>query len=302
MNLPPKRIEIMKLLHRYPILRAGQIRDRLLPKDDGANTRAHLRKCVAAEPVRKYQPRIVDPLSGSVAPPVYTLTCKGGSVLAALTGEPRFLIKAEPSFSSWMSVNHWCSLSALAMILDDAFAGKDYVRLTAMHFEHEVVDAGAKEPSKRYLLHTTVAERLYFCPDLAIETEARGYRRAWFIEYETGSDTPARVAAKKHKGVAGLVAAGAFKKAFPAARDFRVIAFCPNAAWRDLLREEFNGKPGAAQWLFCATPMVKKDTWLHEPLLYTVDEGPLPFMPRPLAPFTAGGAASGAEEGEVHKP
>src|SRR5437016_5946310 len=112
MNLPPKRTEILQSLHEFPVQRAGQLRDELLPNDKtAANTRAHLRPLVAAGLIRKYQPRITDPLNNGTAPPVYTLTCEGGSVLATITGDVKYLIKAEVSMTSWMSVNHWCSLS-----------------------------------------------------------------------------------------------------------------------------------------------------------------------------------------------
>ena len=282
MNLPPKRIEILQSLFRYPVQRAGQLRDELLPSDKtGANTRAHLRPLVAANLVRKYQPRITDPLNNGSAPPVYTLTCEGGSVLAAITGDVKYLIKAEVSMSSWMNVNHWCSLSEMGKKFISAFAGTDY--LLSMHYEHEVVDLQASDPSKRYLLYTKISDKIVFVPDMLLKICVKGHKRALFVEYETGSSAPQRSAASKHKGVAGI-AGGLFKKAFPEATDFRVVAFCPNAGWRDALRKEFKSKPGAEHWLFCATPDVKKETFLHEPILYTVEKGPFPLIPRPTEP------------------
>jgi hypothetical protein len=279
MILPPKRIDILKSLRRYPVQYAAQLRDQILPHDkDASLTRGHLRKCVAEELVRKYHPKLV--LGVGSVPPVYTLTCKGGSVLATVTGESEFLIKAEVSFASWMSVHHWCSLSSLAKIIDGAFEGKDYAKLTAMHFEHEVVAPEEKDPSKRYLLYTRIDNKVCFVPDMAFEADFRGHRRVCFVEFETGTDAPARVAAKKHKGVAGIVG-GKFRKAFPLAQDFKCLAFCPNPNWRDALRKEFKGKPGHEHWLFCSTPQVTTESWLHEPLLYTVDKGPISFLPRP---------------------
>ncbi len=285
MDLPVKRVEILKLLWRYVILRAAQIRDRLLPNDKtAANTRAHLRVLVAAELVRKYQPKIVDPLSNGNAPPIYTLTCKGASILAAITGDSKYILKAEVSLGNWMSINHWASLSSLAMILDDAFAETDL--LVSMHFEHEVVDPDKNEPWERYLLYTKISEKLFFCPDMAFETNFRAYRRAWFVEYETGSDAPARVVAKKHKGVAGL--GNLFREAFPNAKDFKVIAFCPAPSWRDSLRKEFKNKPGAEHWLFCSTSDLKKETFLFEPIMYSAEKshssgekGPFSLLTRP---------------------
>src|SRR5439155_15922257 len=108
-------------------------------------------------------------------------------------------------------------------------------------------------PSKRYFLHYKLAEKLFFCPDLAFEMLANGGCRAFFVEYETGSDTPARVAAKKHKGVAGFDKAELLGQRFPIADDFRVLACCPSAGWRDALRKELDVLPGAKHWLFCVT-------------------------------------------------
>lgn len=299
MNLPPKRIDILKLLRRYFVLRTAQIRHKVIPHDkDASITRAHLRKLVLAELIRRYQPKIVDPLGTGSAPPVFTITVKGASVLAAITGDASYLLTAEVSFSNWMVVNHWCSLSSLGMVIDDAFARQNYARLVSLHFEHEVVDPGANKPSEKYFLHTTVGEKCFFIPDMAFETDVKGHRRAWMAEYETGSDTPARVAAKKHKGIAGFAAGNHLAKMFPAARDFRVIFFCPNAAWRDALRQEFEGKSGGEFTLFCSTLDVKPETLLHEPkLLYMVEKGPFPFLPRSPegAPVVEKDAETGAE-------
>jgi hypothetical protein len=279
MNLPPNRIAILILLWLYPILRVGQIRDRLFPNDrTGAIVRGHMRKLVIPGLVRKYQPKIVDPFGNGSAPPVYTLTCSGGSILAAATGDMKYLIQSEVSFANWISVNHWCSLSSLGMIINDAFDGKDYVKLTQMHFEHEVADPSAKEPWKKYLLYTKVSDKISFCPDMAFETDLKGQIRAWACEYETGSDSPARVAAKKCQGAALL---GDKYAKFPNAKDFKVIAFCPNAGWRDSLRQAFSGKPGSQHWLFVATPDVKAATLLHEPIMYAVQKGPFSLLPRP---------------------
>lgn len=282
MNLPPNRVEILKVLRRYCVLTARQIRNRILAHDaDVSITRAHLRKLVAAKLVRRYQPRILDPLGNGTTAPVYALTLKGASFLVAITGDSRWMLTAEVNFSNWMSVIAWCSVSSLAMQIDDAFAAQTDVRLLSMHFEHEVANPDAVAPSERYLLHTTVGDKLYFVPDFAVESEFRNHVRVNFGEYETGSDTPMRVANKKQKGIAAFGAGGHLAKLFPSARDHRVIFFCPNAGWRDQLREEFKKFREAREWtLFCATPDVTAASFLHEPILYSVDKGPLPFLPK----------------------
>ena len=285
--MPPRDLEILKLLRRYYYLRARQVQGRLLPHDDDcAITRSRLRRLIEQGLVRKHQPKMVDPFSGNnSAAPIYTITAKGASMLVAEEGDNKQLLAGETGFGQWLSLNHYCSLSSLHMIIDDALAGKSYVKQTGLYFEHELLDPEAKDLSKRYVLHTTVSKPgekpLFFCPDSAFETEVKGHRRAWMTEYETGSDVPRRVVAKKHKGVAGFAAGGHLTTIFPQSRDFRVIAFCPNAGWRDALRREFVGKPGHEFWLFCSTLAVKTETFLHESILFTSDKGPFPFLPRP---------------------
>ena len=93
---------------------------------------------------------------------------------------------------------------------------------------------------------------------------------------------------------------------FPQATDFRVLAICPNAGWRDMLVQEMRQKPGAELWLFCAIQDVTVEKFLHEPIFFKLqanpaaakpDEklavrGPLPLIPRPPAVTPdAGGSA-----------
>jgi Replication-relaxation len=276
----------MKLLDRYYYLRARQIQRRLLPHDDDcAITRSRLRKLVEFGWVRKHAPKMVDPFStNNSSSPVYTITTGGASMLAVETGDSSYLIANEPNFSQWLSLNHYCALSALHMIIDDAFVGKDFVRMTKLYFEHEVINPDATDGSK-YRLHTTLSKpgekQLFCCPDSAFETEILDEtKRAWFVEYETGSDAPKRVFAKKHRGAAKFAADKCWTRIFPEAADCRILCFCPNAAWRDALRKEFIGKPGEDVWRFCATPDVKPETFLHGAIMYTAKEGPLAIFPR----------------------
>ena len=231
------------------------------------------------------------------APPIYVLTMKGSCELAAQTGDCSLILTVEPTFRDWMSLNHYCALADLHWKIDTAINAQSYVKQHGLYFEHEVICSSAKEPWKKYRLNTRVSDKLYCCPDSAFETEVNGCRRAWMVEREMGSDTPGRVMAKKHKGHHALAAGKLYQRWFPQAADMRVLAVCPNAGWRDLLRREFierHGeltklKPGAELWLFVDVHDVTPEKFLHEPIFYTVDRGPLPFVPRPAA-SPAGGA------------
>ncbi len=282
MTLTPRDIAILRLLRRYFYLRVTQIRDAVAPHDDdGSIIRGRMRKLAAAGLVKKYQPKLLD-LNGSVAP-VFVLSAKGSNILTAETGDASLLLHTEPNFADWMSLNHYSRLAALHMTIDAAVAAQDRVTLHALHFEHEMVQPNEADPSKKYRLHTVVSEtpRLVCCPDSAFETGLNGFRRAWYVEREMGSDTPARVAAKKCKGYAGLAGAALFRRHFPQARDCRVLWFCPSAGWRDALRRELKDKPGHELHLFIASPDVTRDSILHGPIVYTIDRGPLPLVPSP---------------------
>jgi hypothetical protein len=292
MTLTPRQLDVLRLLRRYFYLRTSQIRDRVIPHDgDGTMTRGVLRKLQAAELIRRYQPKMIDPLSGSTAP-IFVLTIKGSAVLATETSDCSNLLIVQPNFSDWLSLNHYCALGGIHMAIDDALAAQTSAKMTALYFEHEVVQPDADDPAKRFHLYTVTcpAPRVVVCPDTAFEIEFSGHRRAWYVEREMGSDTPARVAAKKFKGYAGLAATGFYRRHFPEARDFRVLAFCPNANWRDALRREMKQKEGAELWLFCSSLDVTASSFLSQEILFTADKGPFAFLPRTPA------ASPGAEK------
>ena len=58
----------------------------------------------------------------------------------------------------------------------------------------------------------------------------------------------------------------------------RVLAVCPYAGWRELLRHEMKGKPGAEFWTFVDAENVTPEKFLTEPIIYKVDSGPFPFV------------------------
>jgi hypothetical protein len=297
MTLTTRDLDILRAERRYFYLRAAQIRDLIIPHDrDGSITRGRLRLLGREGYALSYPPKLIDPMNPATAAPVWVPTVKGASVLAAMTGDCSQLLTVQPGFRDWMSVNHFCALSAVHILLDRAIAAQDRVRLPSLCFEHEEVRPDAADPSVRFRLHTNVGDGKKCCPDSAFELVVGGHRRAWYVEYETGSDNPGRVGAKKSPGYSELARKQLWTRHFPETRDFRVLCFCPNAGWRDALRREMKGKPGAELWAFIATPELRAETFLHGPLLWTVDRGPLPLVPPApalAAPAQAPGGVSG---------
>src|SRR5258708_5403425 len=130
--LSARDLNVLKFARRYYFFRARQVQSRLVPRDgDCSITRSILRRLTQAVLLRKHQPKMIDTLAGNnSAAPIYTITAKGASVLAAEANDAGYLLTAEPSFSQWMSLNHYCALTSLHMMADDAFAGQEYVQQT----------------------------------------------------------------------------------------------------------------------------------------------------------------------------
>jgi len=307
-TITTRDLDIYTFLHRYFYARTTQIRAAVIPQDkDGSITRGRLRPAEKAGDVRRYQPRLVDPGDPQTAAPIWILTQRGCATLARATEDTRFLRHAEPSFKDWMSLNHYCSLTSVHWTLDTAVAAQDRVTLSGLTFEHEVADPRAEDPAKRFRLYTRLSDepKVVCVPDTGFVLEVDGRRRAFFTEFETGSDNPARVCAKKHKGYAQLHATRRFLDVFPDVTDFRVLCLCPYASWRDSLRAEMKGKPGEALWLFVAAQDFRTETCLHAPIVYkTAPDEPVPLVPAPApgtpsAPGGIGGRVAGGGRKEV---
>lgn len=317
MLLTPNREKVLRALRRYFYLRASQLRDLLFPgAKDGGFMRGLLRGLEEDGYIRRHVPSKIDPSDPSTTAPIWALTLKGSNILAAHTGDCSLLLTIQPSFADYLSMNHYCALSSIHIQIDRAFAVQQRVKMTNLYFEHEQV-CPDEDPSKRFRLQTVVHEeekqggkekkRILCCPDTAYETDLGGLCRAWYTEREMGSDTPSRVAAKKHKGYYYLARKQLYKKHFPQAQSMRVLVICPSPGWRDSLRKAFKdgeGKPfpGAELWLFVAVQDVTAAKFLSEPILYGLDKGPLPFVPTPaLAPAgtTGGGESAGSEKASV---
>ena len=301
MTLTQRDVGTLEFLRRYFYARTPQIRDARFPADkDGSVTRGRLRLAEKEGYVRRSGAQVVDPLDPQTQAPVWALTVKGSAALARATGDASLLLKCEPSFKDWLSLNHFCALTALHWMIDRAIAAQTHVTLHALHFEHEVADPAATDPDRRYVLYTRTSEHVVCVPDSLVVVQPAGLpRRAIYVEREMGTDLPQRVAAKKHKGYAELAAGNLFKRHAPDAQDFRVLCLAPSPSWRDALRKEMRDKPGSDLWLFAATTDLTVQGVLHAPIVYkAADDKAVPLLPPPKAPAApSGGCGEGGREG-----
>jgi len=283
MNITPRVLDILRELRRYKFLTTAQIRRWCVPHDkDGSITREVLRKMQAAGLARRFRAEVTNPMMTSSSP-VWTPTEAGCCLLATKTGDASLILDALPNTSNWTQFCHYVAVSELVHTIDRAFAAQTYATLGAVYFEHDVI-SDAKEPEKKFRLYTVVsqneAKRTVCVPDFAFEVIVNQYRRVYFGELERGTDTPKRVAAKKAPGYSGMQ--NHFRKHFPEAQDWRVLFVWPNAGMRDAGRRAVD--PAKSEmWLFAALPDIT-ETFLHEPVTYTAQEGPKPFIKPPATP------------------
>lgn len=277
MNVTLRIIAILLALWRYKFLTTAQIRRWCVPTDkDGSVTRDVLRKMQDAGLARRFKAEIHNPLVTSSVP-IWTPTEAGCCLLATKTGDPSMIMDSMPNTNSWTMFGHYVAVSELIHTIETSFQSQVGAKIGALYFEHDVI-SDQKEPEKRFRLYSLVRQdkdkRIVCIPDAAFEVFAGSYRRAYYIELERGTDTPKRVAAKKSPGYAMMD--NHFKKHFPDADDWRVLFVWPNAGLRDAARRAVD-PANSKLWLFAAMPDITP-TFIHSPVLYTAQDGPIPFV------------------------
>ncbi len=285
MNITPRVVTILRDLRKYKFLTTSQIRRWCIPNDkDGSITREVLRKMLTAGLARRFRAEVTNPYI-TPSSPVWTPTETGCCSLAIRTGDASLILDAVPGTNNWTQFAHYVAVSELMHTIDKAFAAQTYAALGAVYFEHDQI-SNAKEPEKKFRLYTVVGQsgskRTVCVPDFAFEVIVNQFRRVYLCELERGTDTPRRSSAKKTPGYAGMN--NHFRAIFPEAQDWRVLFIWPNAGMRDAARRAVD--PAKTDtWLFAALPDIT-ETFLHEPVIYSAQEGPKPFIKPPSTPAT----------------
>lgn len=268
MQITPRAVEVLRLLRRYKFVDRAIVQRRFFPSDrDGSVTREYLRKMVRAGFARRVHAEVADPITTGTAP-VYVPTESGCCVLAAQARDPSLFLDCAPNVRAWTSLRHWVCLSSLVLDLESALAAQDVACCPRLFFEHDVINPEATEPRDRFKLYTEVnaggagARKLVCVPDAAFELQVGSFSRAFFIEYERGLDTPARVASSKCGGYHGLFESKKFQRHFPGVSDFRVLCVCPSDTWRDALRRAVAKKSGHERWLFATRSALDASSFL----------------------------------------
>ncbi len=294
MNATDRDINVLELLLMCGFLVTSQIRAQLFPNDrDGSVCRDRLRKLEAAGYIIRRRAEVANPLTSNTMP-VWIITERGICLLALRRNDASYLNQKPPCTRSWQNFTHYVCVADLMLTLRAAVAAQARVQLGPVYFEHTIVNAEADEPSKRYKLYQLQEEpkKIVCAPDAAFEIVVGKHRRAYYLELERGTDTPARVAAKKSPGYAMLRDTRKWRLHYPEAPDFRVIVVSPTPAWRDSLRKAMKDKSGADLWMFAAGSELTTESFLHGEVFTTVANGPRPLV-RPEGAPQRGGAAVG---------
>lgn len=282
MQLTDRDTDILTLLAFVGFATTPQIRREFFPKDkDGAVVRNRMRTLEAGGFAIRRRAEVANPLQSSTMP-VWIITPQGLSTLAIAKNDPMYLSQLPPCTRSWQNFCHYACVTDFALLLRRVIAAQSYVKLAGFLFEHTVMNAEATAPAERYKLYTEIAtapKKIVCAPDAAFEFDVQGYRRAYYVELERGLDMPGRVIAKKGQGYVGLAESQKWKRHFPEAKDFRVLALTPSSGWRDALRKSVREyKHGADLWQFAASNELTIENLLHGETMYTATEGPRPMV------------------------
>lgn len=285
MTITERVLDILLLLRTVKYATTSVIREWCVPNDrDGSVTREIMRKMIAAGFVRRYKAQIVDPLASSTAP-VFVPTQSGCSVLATTRKDMSLLLDYEP-LPTWQQFPHYVEVGKFCLTFRASLVKSNVATLAGMFLEHDVINRDEADPAKRFKTYTIVKEgtegrRIVCVPDALFGIQVGKFLTSYYLELERGTDSPARIAAKKSPGYAGLAETGKFKDHLPSGK-MRVIAVCPNAAFRMSLQKEMRNKPGKDLWRFVSREDLRVDSILHAPILYTCEGEAIPLVRTPV--------------------
>lgn len=279
-ELQPRDIQIIMAVDRYACLTRRQIgmlvgvserimrrRARLLAHDGYLNRFAP----------RASADRVADT-------PVYYPSKRGCQILSEHTGDDRYLF-TKTSLPQ-KEIVHSLEVAQTHILLDQAVAAQQHVKLIRWINEHEVVDKSVADRSK----HRTTAvpfeqvgqgKNQVICrPDSVFALECDGVRCVYFLEEDRNTTHGGeKLIRRKLPGYERMFRTArhvthfghAFGDVLPI---FRVIFSTPTTGRRDALRRQMRSmtkdKPAgfADVWRFVAKPELSAETFLHGEIFY----------------------------------
>lgn len=279
--IPPRDCEILHSVARYDTLTRAQVTRLHFPTDDdGRVTRKRLRILRELGLVNQTTMRVASPsVNGGVTGPVYYPSARGMEFLngARAESEPPYLLNT--AAPHWMFLYHFVAVAETHRLLDLAIQLRADVRVVRWYGERSILDPGAKEPEKRYVLYEVVSAvpRVVCVPDAAFLLEKEGHRKVFYLEQDRDTTKGAeRVAAQKCGGFAGLFAQRLHLRQFPTANSekFLVLMLAPSPVRRDALKRAVSLRPGAELWRFASLTDLQPETFLSAPIWHPISGEP----------------------------
>lgn len=279
MNPPsPRKLAVIKAVCDYYTLTRALIQAIIGVANDRV-LRALLQELTVAGLINKTRMQAVNPAAGNPAP-VYFPTRMGAELVAAETGEERYLHVCTKT-PDWTHLWHWLGIAEAHVRLDQAITLCPEVSLLGWYGEWDEVNPHAATPQERYRIFTLIREkpRLVCAPDAAFALGVGPHSKSYYLELDRATSGIQQIAASKTPGYAAMLAGRQYLRHFSTtAETFTVLHLSPTPGRRDLLRNAVATKEAAALHWFASSTDWTPEKALTEPIFYRTDSD----EPRPL--------------------
>lgn len=238
--------------------------------------------------VAKTRMQAVNPAAGNPAP-VYFPTRMGAELVAAETGEERYL-HVQTKTPDWTHLWHWLGIAEFHVRLDQAIVQHPDVSLLGWYGEWDEVNPHATTPQERYRIFTLIREkpRLVCAPDAAFAISIGQHSKSYYLELDRGTSGIQQIAASKTPGYAAMRTNRQHERHFKTTTEsFTVLHLSPTSGRRDLLRKIVASKEGASLHRFAAFTDWTPEKALTDAIFYSTDSD----EPQPLIRLPKGGSA-----------
>lgn len=247
--------------------------------------RAILQELHAAGLVQKTRMQAVNPTAGAPAP-VYYPSRLGAELVAAEFGDDRYL-HVTTKTPDWTHLLHWVAVAEFHIRLDRAVERHDGISLLGWFGEWDQINPDAAQPHERYRLFTLIREkpsRLVCAPDAAFALAVGEHSKTYYLELDRGTSGIAQIAHSKTPGYVTLLAGRLHERHFTTtAETFTVLHVSPTPGRRNLLRNAFSAKEGAALHRFASFTDWTPEQSLTAPIFYGCDgEAAEPLVRLPM--------------------
>lgn len=300
MDVTDRDLRILTFLAEHYAATAEHLRANASPgNSDTTVIRRRLRVMHAAGLVGVARAEVLT-ANNAVHAQAYHPTQKGMLELARRTGEMRWLLTpTKPPYAQHLA--HFLALTDLRLLVKKAVAAQSACALGAYYNQFDTANPDAENPAERFKLYTEVQtqpRKVACVPDAAFDLRAGNIAKAYYVELERGTTPPAKAAAKKSPGYAGLFERGLHRGHFAdALREFSVLVFAPHPGWRKQLQREFATKPHPELYKFAALTEVTADSLLFDPIWYPCTGEAHALLKGARAPGVSEGGTRGVPAG-----